>query len=145
MKTFIAVCIGTPGAMSKFTELPEAVRAERQTAGISTWHEWVERNKARIVDTGAPLGRTKSISRSGIADIRNNVTAYTVVRADSHEEAAWLFDEGHPHFTIFPGESVEVMECLPIPETPSSGCSLKQCSTGTQRHGNKSVLVRKEL
>jgi hypothetical protein len=23
--------------------------------------------------------------------------------------------EGHPHFTIFPGESIEVMECLPIP------------------------------
>jgi len=24
--------------------------------------------------------------------------------------------EGHPHFTIFPGESIEVMECLQIPE-----------------------------
>jgi len=22
---------------------------------------------------------------------------------------------GHPHFTIFPGEAVEIMECLPIP------------------------------
>jgi hypothetical protein len=23
--------------------------------------------------------------------------------------------ENHPHFTIFPGEAIEVMECLPIP------------------------------
>jgi hypothetical protein len=23
--------------------------------------------------------------------------------------------ENHPHFTIFPGDSVEIMECLPIP------------------------------
>jgi hypothetical protein len=28
--------------------------------------------------------------------------------------AAKLF-EGHPHFTIFPGDGVEVMEVLPIP------------------------------
>jgi hypothetical protein len=115
MKTFLAVYIGTPEAMSKWNELPEAVQAERHAAGVRAWHEWVERNKPRIIDTGAPLGKTKSISPSGIADIRNNMTAYTVVQADSHEEAARLF-EGHPHFMMFPGESVEVMECLPIPE-----------------------------
>jgi hypothetical protein len=37
-----------------------------------------------------------------------------VVCADSHEAAATLF-ENHPHFMIFPGESVEVMPVLPIP------------------------------
>jgi hypothetical protein len=26
--------------------------------------------------------------------------------------------ENHPHFTIFPGDSVEIMECLPIPGQP---------------------------
>ena len=40
--------------------------------------------------------------------------AYTVVRADSHEAAAKLF-ENHPHFAIFPGESVEIMPVLAIP------------------------------
>jgi hypothetical protein len=40
--------------------------------------------------------------------------AFTVVRAESHEVAAKLF-ENHPHFVIFPGESVEVMPVLPIP------------------------------
>jgi hypothetical protein len=39
---------------------------------------------------------------------------YVVVRADSLEAAAKLF-ENHPHFTIFPGESVEVMPVMPIP------------------------------
>ena len=37
-----------------------------------------------------------------------------VVRANSHEAAAALF-ENHPHFTIFPGEAVQVMPVLPIP------------------------------
>ena len=41
--------------------------------------------------------------------------AFMVVRADSHEAAAKLFEK-HPHFTIFPGESVEVMPVLPIPD-----------------------------
>ena len=30
------------------------------------------------------------------------------------EAAAKLF-ERHPHFTIFPGDSVEIMECVPLP------------------------------
>jgi hypothetical protein len=112
MKNFLAIYTGTP--MSKWNELPEKERKERETAGIAAWHAWVERNKQVIVDMGSPLGKTKAVSRSGIADTRNNMTGYTVVRAESHEQAARLF-EGHPHFTIFPGDSVEVMECLPIP------------------------------
>jgi hypothetical protein len=36
------------------------------------------------------------------------------VRAESQEAAAQLFIQ-HPHFTIFPGEGVEVMEILPVP------------------------------
>jgi len=49
--------------------LPKAVRTERQDADVRAWHEWVERNKARIVDIGTPLDKTKSKSQSGIADI----------------------------------------------------------------------------
>ena len=63
---------------------------------------------------GSPLRRTKKVSRPGVADIRNRLAAFTIVRAESHEAAAKQF-EGHPHFTHFPGEGVEVMECLPIP------------------------------
>jgi hypothetical protein len=42
------------------------------------------------------------------------MSAYMVVCADSHEDAAKLF-ERHPHFTIFPGGSAEIMPILPIP------------------------------
>ena len=63
---------------------------------------------------GGPLGKTKKVSQRGIEDTSNEMGAYMVVRADSHEAAAKLF-EGHPHFTIFPGERVEIMPVLPIP------------------------------
>jgi hypothetical protein len=45
------------------------------------------------------------------------MAGFIVVKAESHEAAARLF-EGHPHFAIFPGDSVEVMECLPVPGMP---------------------------
>ena len=60
------------------------------------------------------LGKTKRVTENGVADIRNNLAAYTVVQAESHEAAAKLF-LNHPHFAIFPGDGVEIMECLPIP------------------------------
>jgi hypothetical protein len=60
------------------------------------------------------LGKTKQISGEGINDTRNDLAAYVIVRAESHQAAARLF-ENHPHFAIFPGDAVEVMECLPVP------------------------------
>jgi hypothetical protein len=116
MKKFVAIYMGTPDGFEKsgWNKLDPAARQERQAAGVKAWMEWGERHKAAIVDNGAPLGKTKRISRQGIADIKNMMTGYTVVEAESHEAAAKMF-ENHPHFTIFPGDSVEIMECLPMP------------------------------
>ena len=72
-------------------------------------------NAAAIVDQGTPLGKTKRASKQGIADFKNGMTGYVIVQAESHAAAAKLFDN-HPHFTVFPGDSVEIMECLPLPE-----------------------------
>src|SRR5262245_36209573 len=114
MKNFLAIYLGSAAGRSNWDALPPAVKAEREAAGIKAWYAWIERSKSQIVEMGSPLGKTKSASKAGVADIKNNMTAFTVVRAESHEEAAKLF-ENHPHFTIFPGESIEIMECLPIP------------------------------
>lgn len=114
MKKFMAVFTGSPDAMAGWQALDAAERQRREAEGMQAWKRWVETHAAAIVDDGAPLGKTKRITAAGIADTRNNLAAYTVVQAESHEAAARLF-EGHPHFTIFPGDGVEVMECLPLP------------------------------
>ncbi len=114
MKTYLAIYNGTPDSMAKWNDLSEAEQEKRQQEGIAAWHAWIDTHKDVIVDIGAPLGTTKRITESGISDIRNNLTGYTLVKAASHESAAKLF-ENHPHFTIFPGDDVEVMECMPIP------------------------------
>jgi hypothetical protein len=115
MKRFLAVYTGSPAAMDQWKAMDPRQREEKEKAGKAAWKQWVADHQNAIVDQGAPLGKTKRVSSDGASDYRNNLAAYTVVQADSHEAAARMF-EGHPHFTIFPGESVEVMECLPLPE-----------------------------
>ncbi len=106
MARFMAVYTGQAGAAQ-----PDAATIAR---GMQAWSEWMARHRDQIVDTGGPLGRTKRVTAAGIADVRNNIAAYVVVDAEDHEAAARMF-QGHPHFSIFPGDGVEVMPCLPIP------------------------------
>jgi hypothetical protein len=116
MKTFLAIYIGTEEALGKaqWNKLEESKRKAIEASGIEAWMDWGTAHAAAIVDQGSPLGKTKRASARGIADIKNGMTGYVLVRAESHEAAARMF-ENHPHFTIFPGDSVEIMECLPLP------------------------------
>ena len=114
MKRFLAVFTGTPTAMARWNTLTEKERQQKEAEGIVAWKKWAVDNAAAIVEMGGPLGRTKLVSGGGVSDIRNNLAGFTIVQAESQEAAARLF-LNHPHFTIFPGEGVEVMEVLPVP------------------------------
>ncbi|MBY0275995.1 hypothetical protein K2Z84_11670 [Candidatus Binatia bacterium] len=116
MKRFLAVYTGTPDGSRRaaWDALPEAERKKREGEGIAAWHQWGATHGASVVVEGGPLGKTLQASRDGITPIRNALAGFVVVQAESHEAAAKMF-EGHPHFAIFPGEAVEIMEVLPIP------------------------------
>ena len=119
MKNYLAVFTGSPGnpSFQKWESMNEATRAQRSREGMLVWQAWAEKHKDRIVEMGGPLSKTKRIDDKGVSDIRNQMAAFTIVRAKSHEEAANMFLD-HPHFTIFPGDGVEVMEILPVPSMP---------------------------
>ena len=116
MKKFLAVFIGTPASVERsgWNRLEEGKRKEKEAAGMKAWGGWMASHEAVIVDSGGPLGKTKRASAEGVSDIKNNIAGYVIVQAESHDAAARMF-ENHPHFTIFPGDSVEVMEVMPIP------------------------------
>jgi len=116
MKKFLAIYIGTEAALerSQWNKLDDAKRKQRQAAGFEAWMRWAQTHAAAIVDPGTPLGTTKRASPEGMVDIKNALVGYVVVQAQSHDAAARLF-ENHPHFAILPGDSVEIMECLPQP------------------------------
>ena len=114
--TYLAIFLGskTSARRAAWDAMPEAQRRVKEREGVAAWKAWLETNQAAIVALGGPLGKTKKVSQLGIADTANELGAFSVVRADSHEAAARLF-ENHPHFAIFPGDSVEIMPVLPIP------------------------------
>ena len=116
MKHFMAIYLGSQAARSKWDKLSEAERKERQAKGMAAWRDWGTKHGASIVEGGGPLGKTKRADARGVTDVRNDMAAYVIVQAETHEAAAKLF-LSHPHFTVFPGEAVEIMECMPIPDT----------------------------
>ena len=114
--TYLAIFLGSKTSPQRkaWDALPEAERRAKEREGIAAWKAWAEKHQGAIVGMGGPLGKTKRVTERGIGDVSNELGAFTVIRAESHEAAAKLF-ENHPHFTIFPGDSVEVMPVLPIP------------------------------
>jgi hypothetical protein len=113
---YLAVFLGSKNSPQRLAwdKLSDPERQARQQQGMAAWGSWIERHRDAIVTMGGPLGKTKSVSTTGAADISNQLSAFTIVRADSHEAAARMFEK-HPHFAIFPGEAIEVMPVLPIP------------------------------
>ena len=114
--TYLAIFLGskTSPRAKAWMALPETERRAKEQDGMAGWKAWVEKHHAAVSTMGGPLGKTKKITEYGIEDVSNALGAFMVVKAESHEAAARLF-ENHPHFTIFPGESVEVMPVMPIP------------------------------
>ncbi len=114
--TFLAVFLGSKDSprMKAWLAMPEAERRAKEQEGMAGWKGWMEKHHAAIVTSGGPLGKTKKVTSRGIEDVSNDLSAFVVVRASSHEAAAKLFEK-HPHFAIFPGEGVDIMPVMPIP------------------------------
>lgn len=115
--TWLAVFTGSASSPRRaaWDAMTEDQRRAKEQAGMAAWNDWMETHRAAVVDPGGPLGKTKRVSSDGVTDVSNDLAVFVVVRAASHEVAARMF-EGHPHFAIFPGDAVEVMPVLPIPE-----------------------------
>jgi hypothetical protein len=120
MKTFMAVYLGNTASpkASEWKGMDEGKRKKLEASGMKAWGDWMTAHEPAIAVQGGPLGKTKRTAAQGVSDIKNNMTGFVVVKAESHEAAATMFEK-HPHFTIFPGDSVEIMEVLPIPGQPT--------------------------
>ena len=91
--TYLAIFLGskTSPRMKAWLALPEVERRAKEQEGMAAWKAWVEKNRAAVSAMGGPLGKTKKITEHGIEDVSNEMGAFMVVRAESHEAAARLF------------------------------------------------------
>ena len=114
--TYLAVFLSNKSSprWQAWYAMTDEERRAKDEVGLAALKAWDEEHKGDIVYMGGPLGPTKRTSQDGVADVVNELTVFVVVRAPSHEAAAKLF-VGHPHFTIFPCDCVDVMPLLSRP------------------------------
>ena len=105
----MALYMAPAASVKEFMSMPP----ERMKAALAEWGAWSQAHKADIVDEGAPLNKTMRVDASGASDTKNEITAYTIVQANSLADAAKLF-VGHPG-TKFEGGWIEVLEFVPMP------------------------------
>lgn len=69
---------------------------------------WMKAHESSFVERGNPLGKTKTVTKDGVKDARNDLNFYQIIQANSHEEAAAIFLDC-PHLQI-PTSSIDIME-----------------------------------
>jgi hypothetical protein len=114
MPRYLAVYTIQPEDVARFRAMPKADQDATDAMGLKQWTEWEERNAASITDRGGMVGKTLRVTRDGIAKAVNPFCGYIVVETESIEAAARLF-ENHPHFSIFPGDGVDIMPFVTDP------------------------------
>ena len=109
MGKFLAILHGAADDESK-----NELSAEQQGEFMRAWGAWAQANQDALVDPGAPLFMKKVVTSQGIKDFTDTKVGYTIVEARSHDEAVRIFSE-HPHLGLLRGNSIEVLECPPVP------------------------------
>ena len=97
---------------SGFEQMMKAT-PEQQKAGMDAWMSWSQKAAASIVDMGAPLGKSLSVTPAGASPVTNDLGGYSVLQAESKEALAETL-KAHPHF-MMPGGFIEVVEMMPLP------------------------------
>lgn len=111
MPRFLAVYTMKPEDLARFRSLPKLEQDAIDAVGLKQWTDWEEGNAAFFHDRGGMVGTTTRVTKDGIAKAVNPFCGYIVVEADSIDTAACLFEK-HPHFTVFPGDGVDIMPIL---------------------------------
>ncbi|MFZ1105063.1 MAG: hypothetical protein WAN86_19810 [Hyphomicrobiaceae bacterium] len=114
MPRFVAVYTMKPEDLAAFRAQPKSEQEAIDRVGLKAWEEWGKRNAAAIVTTDVMVGKTTRVTKSGIADVHNQIAGFLIVEAADIAAAVALFQD-HPHITVFPGDGIDVMPVVTGP------------------------------
>jgi hypothetical protein len=114
MPRFVAVYTMRPEDLAAFRARPKSEQEAIDKVGLKAWEEWSKRNAAAIIATDVMVGKTKRVTKSGIADAPNQICGFLIVEAADSAAAAGLFRD-HPHITVFPGDGIDIMPVVTGP------------------------------
>ena len=105
MKKYVAVYMAPHEALD---QLMKTTTPEQSKQMMDSWNAWIETHKASFIDVGSPLGKNMRVSKDGISPARNDINGYSVVQAESLEEAAKIFQD-NPQLQMS-GSYIDVLE-----------------------------------
>jgi hypothetical protein len=86
---------------------------EQMASGMAAWRAWHEKCGSALVDLGAPVDKSTTVTGGSGMPGKTSITGYTLLQAGSLAEAVNLLKD-HPHFRM-PGASVQILECIQMP------------------------------
>ena len=111
MKKYLAVFVAPIEAFNAMKMEMQNKSPEQKKQELDAWMQWMEANKAHVIDHGGGVGSAKRVTEGGdIADAHNEIGGYMIVQAENLQEAAEIFKDT-PHFGV-KGGGVEVMEIM---------------------------------
>ena len=113
MKKFLVLYLAPMTGMEEWMKIDPEKRKIEEEKMKAEWGKWMNENKKMLTGITAGIGKTKRVTMEGIIDTKNNIMLYSMVEADSHNEATALF-KNHPHLAIG-GATIEVMPINPLP------------------------------
>jgi hypothetical protein len=112
MKKYFVLYMASAEDFQKVMQGMSSATPEQRQAGMKEWEDWMK-NTGGVVDMGAPLGKTMRVTANDISNARNEIGGYSIVEAETQEEAAEKM-KSNPHFKMIPGGWIEVMEIMPM-------------------------------
>lgn len=95
-----------------FEKMMRQATPETREAGMKEWQEWMSKHGDSFADEGGPVGKPKKVTKAGASDARNDIGGYSIIEADSIDEAAEMVADS-PHLKgMGESASIEVMEIL---------------------------------
>ena len=95
------------------TPMPD-ITAEQQAEQMEAWGQWIGKLGPSLTDVGNPFGARTSLADDGTSPAPGDLNGYSIVEADSLDDAKALADK-HPFLTEGKGRfSVEVFELVPM-------------------------------
>lgn len=106
MNKFLVLYCATPETLKHWGSMSK----EEADKGMADWGRWMEEKKDVLVDAGTPVGKNTRLTSAGHEEKSNEVCGYSVLAADSREEACRIL-EGNPHLQT-PGTYLEIMNLV---------------------------------
>ncbi len=112
MNTFLVLYLAPAMMMEEWMKKSPEERQREEESMKTQWDAWMKEHAASIKET-AGAGKTKRVTKEGIADTKNDIMLFPLVEAQSPEAVAEMFAD-HPHLGI-PEASIEIMPANSLP------------------------------